>query len=433
MGRKSKSIRLTVFLEEVPVGVLDRTASGDLSFTYVSTWLDHAESSPISYSLKIRQQPYHGEIVRAYFENLLPDNESIRKAIAARTGAASTEGIDLLAALGRDCVGALQFFPAAHERHFTKKLKTRALSEGEIARRLRSLEKIPLGVSSSDEFRISIAGAQEKTALLWNRGKWCLPLEATPTSHIFKVRLGRLPNGIDLSTSIENEWLCLKVAEHFGLPVAKASIGRFGDTDCLIVERFDRQWTLGKKMLKRLPQEDLCQALGIPSTKKYESEGGPGISQIMEFLDASDIRNQDRETFLRSQIVFFLIGATDGHAKNFSISIRKGGFRLTPLYDILSVADALNKRQLERKDAKLAMCVGDNRHYRLNEIHYRHWQQTAKKCGFSLLLLDDLMHDLTNRIKTLQDILSRLPKDFPEDFASTMLKFVLRQAKQLGG
>ena len=153
----------------------------------------------------------------------------------------------------------------------------------------------------------------------------------------------------------------------------------------------------------------------------------------MEFLDASDLRNQDRETFLRSQIVFFLIGATDGHAKNFSISIRKGGFRLTPLYDILSVADALNKRQLERKDAKLAMCVGDNRHYRLNEIHYRHWQQTAKKCGFSLLFLDDLMHDLTNRIKTLPDILSRLPKDFPEDFASTMLKFVLRQAKQLGG
>src|SRR5262249_32726822 len=155
------------------------------------------------------------------------------------------------------------------EPHFSNALKVHPLKEAEIAERLRSLSKIPLGVSANDEFRISIAGAQEKTALLYLRNTWCLPLEASPTSHIFKVRMGKLPNGIDLSTSIENEWLCSKIAAHLGLPVSSSEIGHFEDVDCLIVERFDRLWSKNKTSLKRLPQEDLCQALGVAPTMKY--------------------------------------------------------------------------------------------------------------------------------------------------------------------
>lgn len=238
------------------------------------------------------------------------------------------------------------------------------LSSDDIAAMLANLGRAPLGldVDLDREFRISIAGAQEKTALLLHEGQWLRPHGVTPTTHILKPQIGRLPNGVDLSNSVENEFYCMTLAGAFGLPAANCEMQTFGSTKALVVERFDRRWTRGGRLI-RLPQEDCCQALGVPPTQKYQNQGGPGIAAIMDLLKASDDPTVDRLTFFKSQVVFWLIGATDGHAKNFSLALGpKGLFRLTPLYDVLTVQPTFDQRHIGHNAFKLSMSVGNSPH-----------------------------------------------------------------------
>ena len=165
-----------------------------------------------------------------------------------------------------------------------------------------------------------------------------MPHGTTATTHILKPEIGKLPNGIDLSQSIENEKVGTRLTASFGLPTAHTEIQEFSGKRALAIERFDRLWTRDKRLL-RIPQEDCCQALSVPPPRKYEPDGGPGIHEIIELLKGSDQPEADQRFFLKSQIVFWLLGATDGHAKNFSIFLLPGGrFRLTPLYDVMSAA-----------------------------------------------------------------------------------------------
>ena len=241
-----------------------------------------------------------------------------------RARAEGTDAYSLLAAIGHDCVGALQFLPADLQPTPAGAIDAVPVSRREISAILDNLASAPLGITEDGSFRISIAGAQAKTALLrWNR-RWCKPRGTTATTHIFKPSIGRLPNGVDLRSSVENEYLCLKIVNALGLPVAHAEMETFGDRRVLIVERFDRLWTADQRLL-RLPQEDSCQALSVPPTLKYESDGGLGITDILKLLRGSDEPLSDQRAFLKANIVFWLIGATDGHAKNFSIFLSPGG------------------------------------------------------------------------------------------------------------
>ena len=209
--------------------------------------------------------------------NLLPDSEALRRRVAEKVGARGSDAYSLLTAIGRDCVGALQFIAGDGEV-----IDAAAAIEGEVVdddaidKLLRSLVQAPLGLSREDEFRISVAGAQEKTALLRHDGRWIKPHGTTATTHLFKTQIGQLPNGIDLSNSVENEYYCLKLFEAFGLQVNAAEMQTFGETKALVIERFDRLWTKDGRLL-RLPQEDCCQALSVPPTAKYQSDGGPGM------------------------------------------------------------------------------------------------------------------------------------------------------------
>src|SRR5690606_7420199 len=157
-------------------------------------------------------------------------------------------------------------------------------------------------------FRISIAGAQEKTALLRLDSQWCRPQGATPTTHIFKLPLGLVGNlGFDMSESVENEWLCSRILHAYGLPVARTRVLQFEDMKVLTVERFDRAWWEGKdgkRWLLRLPKEDMCQATGTPPHLKYESDGGPGIRTIMKLLATSSNPDHDRRIFFQAQVLF---------------------------------------------------------------------------------------------------------------------------------
>ena len=195
----------------------------------------------------------------------------------------------------------------------------------------------------------------------------------------------------------------------------------FGDTKALVIERFDRKLTKDGRLI-RVPQEDCCQALSIPPTFKYQNEGGPGIVDIMKLLKGSDEPITDQISFFKSQILFWLSGATDGHAKNFSIFLNPGGsYRLTPLYDVLSAQPSVDARHLEIKQMKLAMSVGSSRHYKIGEIQGRHFVQTGERSGLSKSIIHKIIQELVqDALPALTRLESRLPDDFPEDIHTSV-------------
>jgi serine/threonine-protein kinase HipA len=419
--RRRKSERLNVFINSRHVGQLTREASGAIDFRYDPTWLAWEHTMPVSLSLPLREDRYIGAPVLAVFDNLLPDNASIRRAVAERVGAGGTDAYSLLAALGRDCVGALQFLPDGGEPGPAGIIDGHPVSDKQIAEILSNLARSPLGLEHDDDFRISIAGAQEKTALLRYKGRWQKPVGTTPTTHIFKPQIGRLPNGIDLSNSVENEYLCLTLASALGIPSAKVEMATFGDKRVLIVERFDRLMTDDKRLL-RVPQEDCCQALSVPWTSKYENEGGPGVQQIFGLLAGSDDAAGDRRQFLKSLIVFWLLGATDGHAKNFSVFLSPGGgFHLTPLYDVVSAQPSADAHQIRKNQMKLAMAVGDKRHYAVATISGRHFVQSAEKAGAAKAVAFEVIDELiANGGVVLDRVIDKLPTEFPGEIADAI-------------
>ncbi|MDE0531116.1 MAG: type II toxin-antitoxin system HipA family toxin [Albidovulum sp.] len=414
MARRRTRIPLDVFLNARLVGQLRRQTSGAIEFQYDTDWLGWEHTLPLSLSLPLREDRYIGDPVIAVFDNLLPDAELIRRRVAERVRADGYDAYSLLAKVGRDCVGALQFLPEGQESGPAGEIDSRIVRDAEIAAKIGDLAATPLGVDEDEEFRISLAGAQEKTALLRLRGKWRVPRGTTPTTHILKPQIGRLPAGIDLTQSVENEYLCMKLTAAFGLPTAAVEITDFGDHRVLVVERFDRRWTVDKRLL-RLPQEDCCQALSVPPTRKYEAEGGPGIANVLDLLKASDDPESDQRFFLAAQLMFWLLGATDGHAKNFSIFLQPGGrFRLTPLYDVMSAQPARDAGQLQKNKTKLALAVGDRRHYVIDSILPRHFIQTAQRNGVPERVIEEICADFLDRADTaIEQTLAALPKDFP--------------------
>jgi serine/threonine-protein kinase HipA len=434
MARRRTYVPLQVCLNGRKVGMLRRAVSGAIDFQYDQDWLDWTHAIPVSLSLPLREDKYTGAPVIAVFDNLLPDNDDIRKRLAEKAQADGTDAYSLLAAIGRDCVGALQFLGQGEDPGPAGVVSGRPVTDEAIAGILSNLHRSPLGLTQDDEFRISIAGAQEKTALLYWKKRWHIPHGTTATTHIFKPQIGILPNGIDLSHSVENEYLCLEIIHALGLPAARSSIAEFAGHHVLVVERFDRRWTKDKRLL-RLPQEDCCQALSVSPSHKYETDGGPGIRAILQFLKGSDTPEEDRRCFLKAQIIFWLLGATDGHAKNFSVYLAPGGrFRLTPLYDVMSAQPAVDAGHIRRNRMKLAMAIGRNRHYGVYAIAPRHFLQTAKLCGMPQGTVQDIFDELCGVIpKAIETSLTGLPREFPERIALSITNGVLSRLQTWRG
>lgn len=432
MPRRRTRIPLNVYLNARLVGRLLRRASGAITFQYDQSWLDWRHALPISTSLSLREDRYGGDPVITVLDNLLPDSEAVRRRVAERVGADGYDAYSLLTKVGRDCVGALQFLPEGNAPDPAGALEGRPIDDAEIARRIRNLTRAPLGVDESEEFRISVAGVQEKTALLRWKGQWHIPHKTTATTHILKPQIGVLPSGIDLSQSVENEHLCLRLAAAFSLPGASTDIADFDGERVLVVERFDRSWTRDGRLL-RLPQEDFCQALSVPPTLKYDAAGGPGMADILELLKGSDEPEADWRMFIKAQMVFWLLGATDGHAKNFSIFLRPGGrFSLTPLYDVMSAQPAVDASQLRRRDFKLALAVGNNRHYAMATILPRHFAQSAARGGMDPRVIDEICMELADTTEaSLVAALESLPEGFPAELAESVTRGIRARLAQI--
>lgn len=425
MGRRSHSQALSVWANGLRVGRWLIPASGPMEFAYDPTWIDAPEARPLSLSLPINLDgvPLKGDRVEFFFDNLLPESDEIRRRVQTRFQTRSRNAFDLLEALGRDCVGAVQLLPEGMAPEGVFEIRAEPLGDKEIERWLIAATTARGSVDAdedADDFRISIAGAQEKTALTRHEGRWCHPRGATPTTHIFKLPLGLVGGGrMDMSTSVENEWLCARLLAECGVPVAPCEIRRFGSTKALVVTRFDRTLHSSGKYWLRLPQEDLCQATGTPAHLKYEADGGPGLLEIARVLQASESRDADLGTLLRAQLLFWALAATDGHAKNFSLHLLAAGrYRLTPLYDVLSAWPVAGARgdQVHPKKLKLAMAVrGKGKHYRLIEIRRRHFNLTAQQCGLGLDM-ESIIADVIAKVPiAIERVSSKLPRGFPAE------------------
>ncbi|MBT9589408.1 MAG: type II toxin-antitoxin system HipA family toxin [Thiobacillus sp.] len=441
MGRRARAQRLNIWMNGILVGSWETTRQGE-RLDYFEEWLTDEQSRPLSLSLPFLpgNAPYQGQVVTDYFDNLLPDNDAIRRRLAQRHLAGGIDPFHLLAKLGRDCVGAIQLLPEDEAPSDVYEINGDTLNTAGIAQRLRNITSAQaLGQHDHDEdLRLSIAGAQEKTALLRHEGLWFLPHGSTPTTHIFKLPLGLVGHmQADMRTSVENEWMCSKIMEAYEIPIARCEIEHFEEQKALVVERFDRTPSSDGSWIIRLPQEDMCQATATSPLHKYQSDGGPGIAQIMELLLGSDNAEQDRNHFFKTQIVFWVLAATDGHGKNFSIAHLPGGsYHATPIYDVLSAHPVIGtgRNQISPHKAKLAMAVrGSSNYYLIDGIQRRHWIAQAQQVGLGAAAAEQLIEEVVESTETVIGKVGKLlPDDFPMDVAEAVFSGMRRQSAKLG-
>lgn len=442
MGRRSHSQTLHLWANGDYVGRWTVNVNGDAELAYDAGWRQAKLGRPISLSLpfNMRDEPLKGANVSNYFEGLLPDSDIIRKRVATRFKTGSLAPFDLLAAVGRDCVGALQLLPEDAKPEGLAHVDGITVSDEDIERHLLEVvnpKQHGAADDAEDDFRISLAGAQEKDAFLWWDGKWMKPRGTTPTTHIFKLPIGMVGGKrADFSTSVDNEWLCLRLFKAFGLPTANAEIATFGAQRVLVVERFDRTRSVDGKQLYRLVQEDFCQATGTSPLLKYEHDGGPGLKQMFTLLQQSQQSAADMHTLMASQLLFWMLRAPDGHAKNFSIQLFAGAgrFKLTPIYDVMSGYPVLGPgpNQWAERKLKMAMALlGNNRHYLAHGIQRRHFNSTAKAVGYGANA-EPLLQDFIARTPAVIDqVRAELPAGFSEQVADKILGGLLASAQAL--
>jgi len=427
---------LWIWLNGEHVGVWS-VVRGEHIFTYTQDWVESSHARAISLSLPItKTRQIRGSVVESYFENLLPDNDLVRAHTARYFSLPKTDAYSLLTAIGRDCVGAVQLLPAGQKPVGWNALKVVPVDEAEIAAFLRVIPaQTPIRQQTNPEFfRLSLAGAQDKTALTKIDEKWYRPEGATPSTHILKLPIhhGIIGAGITLFDTIANEWVCSKILETLGFPIAKTEIVMFEDQQVLIVERFDRAWQDHHQWIARLPQEDFCQAMGVPPSLKYENEGGPGIDRCMNLLSGSATPADDRLFFQTALFAYWLMAAIDGHAKNYSIFLLpQQQYAMTPLYDVLSVWPYIGNghNQLYRGDVKQAMALrSKNAHYRIASMTARHWRDFAykydgKQTWESLIAIAEHMNDALAQVQHI------LPDNFPQRIWEPIAENTTRQAR----
>lgn len=360
---------LTVYFHSEKAGVLSQNTLGRFSFRYDATWLTSPQAHPISQSLPLREGIFEEEECTGFFGGLLPEDYN-RELIARNLGITSQNDYAMLKEIGGECAGAVMLLdpdtdlpPRQHAYH--------PVSEAELETILDTLPQKPL-LAGEAEVRLSLTGAQNKLALFRDKKGFALPLHESPSSHIIKPEAARFPG------LVENEAYCLRLAREAGLPAAQAEPMILGKHRCLLVTRYDRLHEDG--YLRRLHQEDFCQALAIPSRLKYQSEGGPHLVHCFDLVRTASSRPaKDLITLFEAVLFNYLIGNNDAHAKNFSLlyvpAEKTIQVELAPLYDLVCTAN------YPGLSPKMAMKIG--RKYLPAELRLRHWEAYWTAIGFS--------------------------------------------------
>lgn len=390
--------QLIALLDGREIGTV-RYKDSRLSFTYSETWRNALDAYPLSLSMPLGSATHGHARIEAFLWGLLPDNDRILQNWGKRFQVSPKNVFRLITHVGEDCAGAVQFVnPERLESLIAEPAsrEIRWLTDEDVAERLRILRADHSAWrTASDTGQFSLAGAQPKTALLFERKRWGVPSGHIPTTHILKPPTG------EWDGHAENEHFSLQLARSLGLIVPNSNVLRFQDEIAIVVERYDRA-RAGTRWL-RIHQEDMCQALGLHPARKYESDGGPGVRRIVELLrEHSSSPDEDVQAFLDGIAFNWLIAGTDAHAKNYSLLLgRNGVVRLAPFYDLASI---LPYPAVNMNKAKLAMKIGGE--YRLRNIGLRNWQKLAAELRFEETKLIErvrtMARDLPDHVTTIQ-------------------------------
>jgi serine/threonine-protein kinase HipA len=401
---------LNVLLADHAIGTIAKRPDGRHRFEYLPIWQQNPRAIPLSYSIPLQQQVHGTRVVTDFMWGLLPDNENTLRRWGTKFKVSPHSPFALLAAIGEDCPGAVQIVPPGVDLKARQHVKW--LRPVELEQRIVALKNdAGAGRLESDTGQFSLAGSQEKTALYRVNNRWGVPQGRTPTTHILKPETGRVA-GI-----AANEHYCLHLARRCQLAAAVSEVQMIGEIPVIIVQRFDRVRTKG--LVRRIHQEDMCQALG--NRKKYQQEGGPGIFEIMSLLRFSDNPEVDRDRFMRAQALNYIIAGTDAHARNYSIVYAPGGaFRLAPLYDVISDLPYVKKTGAK---STLAMTIGGKR--AISEILPRHWERQATSVRFPP---DRIFQHLRDLIAMLPEVAESVASQVAEEGLKSSIVPQLREA-----
>jgi serine/threonine-protein kinase HipA len=409
---------------EWEVGRVRRATNGRLSFIYDKGWQELSNAYPLSLSMPLTASEHSHARIDAFLWGLLPDNEKILQRWAQQYHVSARNAFGLIANVGEDCAGAVQFVRQERLTQFKSEPsedEVQWISEKDVADRLRILrEDHSAWRLAHDTGQFSLAGAQPKTTLLFQGGRWGIPSGRTPTTHILKPPTG------EWDGHAENEHFCLELARNLDFIVATSRVEKFLDEIAIVIERYDR--VSAPTGLVRVHQEDLCQALGLPPTKKYENEGGPGVGDIATLLRSrSSNPEEDVNRFVDALAFNWLIGGTDAHAKNYSILIGSGGVvRLAPLYDVASI---LPYKAIDFHKATLAMRIGEV--YRIRDIGIRQWYKLAAELHIPVDRLIQRLRGFADALPDyIADVRSRLITTLPHPIISRMAKQLTERSRK---
>ncbi|UFW88471.1 type II toxin-antitoxin system HipA family toxin [Bradyrhizobium barranii] len=395
---------LVALLDGREIGRVRNDARGRLTLVYDKDWRQAEGAYPLSLSMPLAAEEHGPSAVQAFLWGLLPDNEHVLERWARRFQVSARNVFALISHVGEDCAGAVQFVTPDRLEALRSGAddKVEWLDETAIAKRLQTLrEDHAAWRLPRDTGQFSLAGAQPKTALLLQKGNWGIPSGRIPTTHILKPPTGHFDG------HAENEHICLILARNLGLPVADTQVMHFGKEIAIVIERYDRQFS-GNEIV-RVHQEDICQALGMLPTRKYQNEGGPTPADVIELLRTySTDRVADVDTFVDALGFNWLIAGTDAHAKNYSLLLAGGPHvRLAPLYDIASI---LPYDDVDLQKIKLAMKIGGD--YKLSQIGLRDWQKFARE---TRLDPDKVIAGLISMAEQLPDIVAAVREQARKD------------------
>ncbi|TYL72560.1 type II toxin-antitoxin system HipA family toxin [Bradyrhizobium cytisi] len=422
---------LVALLDGREIGRVRNDARGRLTIVYDRDWRQAEGAYPLSLSMPLAAEEHGPSAVQAFLWGLLPDNERVLERWARRFQVSARNVFALISHVGEDCAGAIQFVTPDRLKALRSGAddKVEWLDETAIAKRLQTLrEDHAAWRLPGDTGQFSLAGAQPKTALLLQKGKWGIPSGRIPTTHILKPPTGHFDG------HAENEHICLILARNLGLPVADSRLMHFGMEIAIVIERYDRQFS-GNEIV-RVHQEDICQALGILPTRKYQNDGGPSPADVIELLRTySTDRVADVDTFVDALGFNWLIAGTDAHAKNYSLLLAGGPHvRLAPLYDIASI---LPYDDVDLQKIKLAMKIGGD--YKLSQISLRDWQKFAREARLDP---DKVIAGLISLAEQLPDIVAAVREQAQKDgldnaIIGRLAEHLIARAKQcrrlLGG
>lgn len=376
-------VRLGVWLNQQLTGWLTQNESGRMSFSYLPD-----ANCALSLSMPCQNKPFEHEACEAYFGGLLPESEQARQLIGKRFGVNGNNSFSLLRSIGHECAGAVSL----HEETETPAMlqaapvEGRILSEKELCKHILELPRRPL-LAGLDGIRLSLSGAADKAAVCLINSQVALPQHDSLTTHILKPDIGAV------GATAANEFFCMRLAHLLGLAAPAVDLRQADDQVFLLVERYDRRLN-DDGSLHRLHQEDFCQALGVVSARKYQSEGGPGFKQCFDLLRRVSRPAIDRNRLAKVIMFNFLIGNMDAHGKNFSV-LHEPALTLAPVYDILCT------RVYEELSTKLAMKV--DKYYQADEIFPRHWQRLCQDCGFAYPPFRDQFIELCDTLPSLAE------------------------------